>query len=101
MNALLESDPNPLNILEQKKYNVKETAEMLDMSVNTLNKLCKRGNGPNEISIAGNRRFLEKELERWLVDQNPQLKEQFLVMESARRAMEKMRIKKAKLKAVK
>ena len=93
-------DQNPLNILEQKKYNIKEAAAMLDMSVNTLNKLCKRGDGPNEISIAGNRKFLEKELERWIIDQNPQLKEQFLVMESARRAIEKQKLKMAKMQAV-
>jgi hypothetical protein len=89
MSALFEVDQNPLNILEQKKYNVKEAAALLDMSVNTLNKLCKRGDGPNELTIAGNRKFLEKELERWIIDQNPQLKEQFLVMESARTAMER------------
>lgn len=100
MNPLFDIDLDPLNILEQKKYSVKDTAAMLDMSVNTLNKLCKRGDGPNEITIAGHRKFLHKELERWLIDQNPQLKEQFLVMESARRTMEKMRLKKEKLKAV-
>lgn len=100
MNALPKHDLNPLNILDQEKYNVSQAAKKLGMSNTSLNRLCKRGDGPNEISIAGKRRFLEKELERWLVDQNPQLQEQFLVMESARRAMEKMKLKKAKLKAV-
>lgn len=100
MNTLFQADQNPLNILEQKKYNVKQTAEMLGMSVNTLNRHCATGNGPNSIMIAGQRRFLEKELERWLIDQNPQLKDQFELMESARRAMQKIRNKEAKLRAV-
>lgn len=104
---MLAIDQNPLNILEQKKYNVSQAAALLGMSNASLNRLRKKGDAPNEISIAGNTRFLEKDLLNWLIDQNPRLKDQFELMESARTAFSRSaaRANKAKnkvaLKAVK
>lgn len=86
-------DPNPLDILEQKKYKPRQAAAMLGMSKSKFNRLCLTANGPTEIRIANKRRFLHKELERWLIDQNPKLQEQFLIMESAKRAFEKQKQK--------
>lgn len=92
-------DTNPLDILEQKKYKPSQAAAMLGMSKSKFNRLCLTANGPNEIRIAGKRRFLHKELERWLIDQNPNLKEQFIVMEQIKSAFKKQREKNKKIEA--
>lgn len=100
---MIAIDQNPLNILEQKKYNVTQAAELLGMSRTSLNRLREKGDAPDEISIAGHARFLEKDLVNWLVDQNPKLKDKFELMESARTAFARSaaRAKKAKNKAEK
>lgn len=100
---MLAIDQNPLNILHQKKYNVSEAAALLGISRTLLNRLRKKGDAPNEITVAGHAKFLEKDLVSWLVDQNPKLKDQFELMESARTAFSRKaaRTSKAKLKAVK
>lgn len=98
---MLAIDSNPLDILNQKKYNTTQAAAALGMSRTHLNRLRAKGDAPNEITIAGKVVFLEKELERWIIDQNPKLKEQFEIMESAKNAIKKQRAKKTKLKAVK
>tara|TARA_R110002051_G_scaffold272298_1_gene332802 strand:+ start:932 stop:1306 length:375 start_codon:yes stop_codon:yes gene_type:complete len=101
--AMLAIDQNPLNILEQKKYNVTQAAALLGMSRTSLNRLREKGDAPDEISIAGHARFLEKDLVNWLVDQNPKLKDKFELMESARTAFSRSaaRANKAKNKAEK
>lgn len=91
-----------LGILHQKKMNINEAAAALCMSRTTFNRLRAAGNLPASISIAGREYWLEGDLERWLIHQNPHLQRREMLAQQAAVAVAKQRefIKKQGLKVV-
>lgn len=78
------------SILYQKKLNIKEAAEALSMSRTTFNKWREAGQLPPSIKIAEREFWLESDLERWVIDQNPHLQKRKHLEQSAAKAMKKM-----------
>lgn len=87
-----------LNILHQKKLNISEAAKALCMSRTTFNKHRDKGDLPEPISMANRLYWLERDLERWIIDQNPHLQHREHLANSAKKALEKA--KAMKLQAV-
>lgn len=78
------------NILYQKKLNVKEAAAALNMSRTTFNKWRDAGQLPPSIKIAEREFWLEDDLERWVIDQNPHLQKRKHLAQSAEKAKQKL-----------
>lgn len=76
-----------LDLLNQRKLNKTQAAQALGMSRTHFDRLAKQGKTPSPISIAGKDRWLEKDLEQWILDQNPQLRDQQLLMQQAMQAV--------------
>lgn len=91
-----------LGILHQPKLNISQAAAALNMSRTTFNRLREKGDLPASISIAGREFWLEADLERWLIHQNPHLQRREILAQQAAVAVAKQRefIKKHGIRAV-
>ena len=89
-----------LNILHEPKLNISEAAKALCMSRTTFNKHREAGDLPEPISMANRLYWLERDLNRWIIDQNPHLRQREHLKASAAKALEKAKAQQ-KLKAVK
>lgn len=79
------------SILHQAKLNISEAAAALGMSRTTFNKHRSAGQLPKSISIAGREFWLESDLEKWIFDQNPHLREREVLRQQALVAVKKQR----------
>lgn len=79
------------SILYQKKLNISEAAAALNMSRTTFNKWREAGQLPPSIKIAEREFWLECDLEKWVIDQNPHLQKRKHLEQSAAKAMQKMK----------
>ena len=78
------------NFLYGKKLNISEAAAALSMSRTTFNKWRAAGQLPPSIKIADREFWLESDLERWIVDQNPHLQKRQQLAACAAAAVKKM-----------
>jgi|GEM_PF-2782185 len=85
------TEPVTLNILQQKKLNISEAAAALGMSRTTFNKWRAMGQLPKSLSIAGREFWLERDLELWIYDQNPHLRQKEELLRQAKVAVMKSR----------
>lgn len=79
-----------LGLLHEPKLNISEAAKALAMSRTTFNKWREAGQLPEPITIANRAYWLERDLERWIIDQNPHLAQRQQLAASAAKAKKQL-----------
>ncbi|MCD8522592.1 MAG: hypothetical protein LRY66_05915 [Saccharospirillaceae bacterium] len=80
-----------ISLLRQKKLNMTEAADVIGVSLTTFKRWKARGDLPRPINIGGKERWLESDMEQWLLDQNPHLRDRMELERQARVAIMKQR----------
>lgn len=81
-------------ILASAKLNQTEAAKALGVSLSTFKRMVSAGTAPAPIFIGDQKRWLETDLENWLIQQNPQLKHALELKQQADALLAKMKAKK-------
>ena len=86
----LSNTSKKTGLLYQAKLNQNQAAQAIGVSVETFRRWRKEAKLPQPLKVGGHNFWLERDLEQWLIDQNPHLQFQAKLAMDAERAKQKL-----------